>query len=483
MNGSTVETKPTLLSGPFSPIAASGFLIVCLAGYLFFLIQEGSLISKDEFMTAERSREMLLVGRDAVRDNFAVSVLKPPLQYWLTTLTLPRFAKPEMSVRIWPLLFGTLTGIATGWLLYLIEPNQPWLMPLGVGLLTTCPLFLMETTSGRLDTGLTLFTTLGVIFAQLARREPQWWLGMATVCWLCSLQKIPLVPLIWFIIVAVRYFTPSQRATLRTLWLPAGFLLALVLMAVWPLIQMTKHGVSLIDFFFVDEARIMISPSQLGSKPFFEVPFRLVTTWPCGGVALFAAVAVQFSSKKDSRPAELEISFITLTVLLLLVLVGFRNGRYLMPLLPCFCVLLAPFLFSLWESRRPITSFVVLFVAISSLLGPEIGRRIVEGRRHDYSQQNRIAEKLGSFQQGESVQIVILEPDKGVLPEQFYLFYGNLRTPVQPWSVTDMQAAHPSHPAIGVCNIRDLNAVRQNYRDVSIEMTQGQFICWRANPL
>ena len=464
-------------------MAASSLLVIFLVGYLFFLIQEGSLISKDEFITVERSREMLLRGRGAVRDNFAVSALKPPLQYWLTTLTLPLFKRPEMAVRIWPLLFGTLTAIATGWLAYLIEPKRPWLVPLGVALLMACPLFLMYTTSGRLDAGLTLFTTFGIVFAQLARREPKWWLAVAIVCWLCTLQKIPLVALIWFIIVAVRYFSPSQCATLRTPWLPASVLLALALMAVWPLIQMRKYGVPPLDFFFFDEARIMISPSHLGAKPFLEVPFRLVTTWPCGAVALFAAVAVQLARNKDSRPAELEISSIALAVLLLIVLVGFRNGRYLMPLLPCFCVLLAPFLFSLWENRRPFTSFLLLFVAVSSLLGPEIGRRIVEGRRHDYPEEKLIADKLGSLQQGESAQIVILEPDKRVLPEQFYLFYGNLRTPVEPWSVTDMEAAHPSRPAIGVCNIRDLGAVRENYREVRIEMAQGQFICWRANPL
>jgi hypothetical protein len=164
------------------------------------------------------------------------------------------------------------------------------------------------------------------------------------------------------------------------------------------------------------------------------------------------------------------------------VLFGFRNGRYLMPLLPGFCVLLAPFLFWLWERQRPVTSFVLLFVTVSSLLGPEIGRRIVKGRLQDYSQQKLIAEKLGTLQQGDGRQIVILEPNKGVLPEQFYLFYGNLRTPVETWSVAKMGETRPALSAIGVCNIRDFAAVRESYRDVTIELAQGQFICWRANP-
>ena len=163
------------------------------------------------------------------------------------------------------------------------------------------------------------------------------------------------------------------------------------------------------------------------------------------------------------------------------MLFGFRNGRYLMPLLPGFCVLLAPFLFWLWEKRRPVTLFVLLFVAVSSLLGPEIGRRIVEGRLQDYSQQKLVAEKLGTLQQSEGRQIVILEPNKGVLPEQFYLFYGNLRGPVETWSVAQMRQTRPVRSAIGVCNIRDFGAVGESYHEVTIELAQGQFICWRAN--
>jgi len=482
VTASRLGTESSFFGRRFLAIAATGFIISCVVGWLFFLVQEGFLISKDEFITAERSREMLLLGRDAVRDNFEVSVVKPPLQYWLTTLTLPRFKRPQTAVRIWPLLFGTLTAIATGWLAYLIEPKQPWLIPLSVGLLLTCPLFLMETTSGRLDTGLTLFTTFSIVFAQLARDKPKWWLGLAIVCWLGTLLKIPLVALIWFIIVIVRYFSPGQRATLRTPWLPLNFLLALVLMAIWPLIQMAAHHVSLSEVFRFDEALLLLGSSRLGSKPFLEVPFRLITTWPCGSIALFAAVAVHFGRSKDSRSAVVEISIVTLTLLLLIVLFGFRNGRYLMPLLPGFCVLLAPFLFWLWERRRPVTSFVLLFVAVGSLLGPEIGRRIVEGRLQDYSQQKLIAEKLGTLQQSEGRQIVILEPNKGVLPEQFYLFYGNLRGPVETWSVAKMRETPPARSAIGVCNIRDFAAVGENYHNVTIELAEGQFICWQANP-
>jgi hypothetical protein len=46
---------------------ATGFIICCVVSWLFFLVREGFLVSKDEFITDERSREMLLLGRGAVR--------------------------------------------------------------------------------------------------------------------------------------------------------------------------------------------------------------------------------------------------------------------------------------------------------------------------------------------------------------------------------------------------------------------------------
>jgi 4-amino-4-deoxy-L-arabinose transferase-like glycosyltransferase len=58
--------------------------------------------SGDELLTAERSRKMLLLDRLEVHFNLAPSFQKPPLQYWLTSFTLPRLENRTLAVRIWP---------------------------------------------------------------------------------------------------------------------------------------------------------------------------------------------------------------------------------------------------------------------------------------------------------------------------------------------------------------------------------------------
>src|SRR5207248_10556194 len=93
----------------------------------------GTMWGTDELLTAERSREILITGeRAVVHYNFHRSFEKPPLQYWLTSLSLPRFENRAVAVRIWPLLYALLTAGVLGWLVFLIKPDEPWLIPLSV---------------------------------------------------------------------------------------------------------------------------------------------------------------------------------------------------------------------------------------------------------------------------------------------------------------------------------------------------------------
>src|SRR5205807_3454598 len=82
-------------------------LIASVFSWLALEIPKGTLSSSgDELLTAERSREMLLLGRSEVHFNFNPSFEKPPLQYWLTSLTLRRFENRTLAVRVWPWCYG-----------------------------------------------------------------------------------------------------------------------------------------------------------------------------------------------------------------------------------------------------------------------------------------------------------------------------------------------------------------------------------------
>src|SRR5437879_11282108 len=177
---SFIETDP----GDFyrqraQAVAVTGFIILAFAVWLGLEAPRGIMSGTDELLTAERTREMLMTEPWVVYYNFERSFEKPPLQYWLTSLTLPRFENRAVAVRIWPLVYASLTAIVLGWLAFLVHPTRPWLIAISVAMLVSCPLFSTEASRGMLDIGLTFFTTLAIVFSELARKRPSWWLAVA----------------------------------------------------------------------------------------------------------------------------------------------------------------------------------------------------------------------------------------------------------------------------------------------------------------
>src|SRR5205823_9854963 len=100
------------------------------------------------------------------------SVAKPPLQYWLTSFTLPHFTNSATAARIVPLTYGLFTAIAVGWLGFLVHPKRRWLVALSVAIFVSCPLFATEAKRALLDTGLMFYMTLAIALAELARQNP-----------------------------------------------------------------------------------------------------------------------------------------------------------------------------------------------------------------------------------------------------------------------------------------------------------------------
>src|SRR5438045_8089064 len=132
----------------------AGLVILVFGVWLGLEAPRGTMWGTDELLTAERTREMGMTEPWVVHYNFHRSFEKPPLQYWLTSLTLPRFQNRAVAVRIWPLVYSVLTAIALGWLVFLIEPDKPWLIPLSIAVLCSSPVFSTEYVLGLLSLGM-----------------------------------------------------------------------------------------------------------------------------------------------------------------------------------------------------------------------------------------------------------------------------------------------------------------------------------------
>ena len=458
-------------------IATAGLTVILVFGWLGTQSAIGFLNPSDEFFTAERSREMLRQGPWAVRNNFEVIGLKPPLQYWLTTLTLPRFQNRELAVRIWPLIYGALTAALLGWLAFVVDPERPWLVPISVGLLLTCAIFLKETSRALLDSGLTFFAMLAIVSAQLARNRPAWWLGVGLACWLGALQKIPLIILVWLIIIAVRLGTPGERRTLRSGWLLVAVAATALALAVWPLIQMLQFQLSFADFFRLSE--VIDLTVRRAARIYLEIPCRLTTAWPCGVFALAAAASLPFITTAKHRSPIVELSVICLAWLTLSVVSNLRNVRYILPIIPCLCLLLALFLYWMLEQRKRIYTVFAVIITVLAMAGIVIAQCIINHDRLDLSDEVRMARELGA-RQAPTKRLLIVEGRNRLQREEFYLFYGDLKFPLTNFTLAQICQSPPVPPLLGICHIRDLPIIQKQFPGLQIQSAIGQFVCWEV---
>lgn len=464
------------------PLISAAILIVGVSIWLGFKIPKGILTFQDELFTAERAREMVILGRDSVYYNFQPSFAKPPLQYWLTTLTLPRFENASAAVRIWPLIYGVLTAGVVGWLAVLIAPQRSWLVPLSVAMFVSCALFSTEATRALLDTGLMFFTTLAIAFAELARRRPAWWLGVAIACWLGALQKIPLIFLVWVIIIVVRLSRPSERAALSWRWILGSVLLAGGLVALWPVFQSIRFGMPGTRAFAGDDLGTLFGERQLGSRPYFEVLTGLMATgWVAGGVALAACIGVCLFRRERTPPLVFEMSVLSLVIVFLAVICNFRAVRYVLPIVPCLVVVLAFFLYEVANQNKKLRTPIIAAGLVLILGGFVQAEVMLHHVGSDPSNEQRIAQKLGEIQTGELMLVRPSPPAKrGMRSAGFYLFHGRLRSPLNQYTVDELRGAMPKRPAAGVCKSSDLAAIQSIYPDAEAVVAFDQLVCWRT---
>lgn len=464
------------------PLFLTAFLIASVSAWLAWEMASGTLANTDELLTAERSREMLTLGRSEVHFNFEPSFEKPPLQYWLTGLSLRTLKNRTFAVRIWPLVYLVLTAICAGWLAFLLEPSRPWVVPLTVAILISYPLFCKEAWHHSLDLGLAFFITAAFVSAQLARKHSVWWLGVGIACWLGSLQKVPLVALIWLLVLIVRLISPNERRLLGYRWLLPSLVGAAVLSSIWPAVQLLNYGMSFRSF-YQEEIVDWLGAKYLASRPYFEIPYRLSVTSGSGIFLLIAPFAALFWRKQNFTQAIKEIATVSLAFIGLVVITNFRSVRYIVPVMPALCLVLAIVIHRLFERKGSVRTLAAGLTAVLLLEGFVQTKLDILYNRKDVALEKRVAEELGALQEEGARTVLINVRDQGssLLYNSFYLFHGNLRFPVTKFTVDEIRRSPPPPPVLGVCIGRDFTAVHEVYSNPRVQFTLGQFIIWRAD--
>ena len=226
---------------------------------LFFGLFLGSrpLSVPDEGRYAEIPREMAVTGDWVTpRLNGVKYFEKPPLVYWFTALSIKLFGLSEWSVRLAPALFsllGCLSVYAAGTIFYGRRAGI-----LSAIVLATSVLYYALSRTLILDMPVTALLSLSLCSFLIGLREPDGWKRRALLyvfyagCGLTMLTKGLIGIVIPGMIIFVWMLVMNQWSILRSLYLPSGIALFLLVAAPWHIL-VQRANPEFFQFYFIHE--------------------------------------------------------------------------------------------------------------------------------------------------------------------------------------------------------------------------------------
>ena len=235
-----------------------GMAAVCFTVLWFALLAGRALFDPDEGRYAEIPREMLS-GGDWVTPhlNGLVYLEKPPLQYWITALSLHYFGASEAAARLWTGLAGFLSLVivfALGRRLWGFEAGMKALL-----LTAASTLFVLLGHQLTLDMTLSFFLLACLacfVMAQIdrggPRRDRAWMLGCWAAMALATLTKGLIGALIPAATLLLYCGWARDGTVLRRLHIRFGAALYAAIAAPW-FVLAARANPDFLSFFFVRE--------------------------------------------------------------------------------------------------------------------------------------------------------------------------------------------------------------------------------------
>lgn len=252
----TEESSPTLAqpATPGIPVAydIAAIVALSLAVYMFHLGSYG-LWEPDEARYAEIAREMLQRGKLLVPHlNYVAYVEKPPLLYWLTTLSFWIFGVSEFAARL-PVALSAIAGILATYVFAMRAFSRRHAI-LAAAILATTPLYALMAQVLTTDMTLTALVTIATFALYLHWLEGGRWCWIAYIAMaLAVMTKGPVgaaLPILSMLIwLALKRELSGAISRFRAI---SGLLLMLLIATPW-FIFMTIREPGFADFYFIGE--------------------------------------------------------------------------------------------------------------------------------------------------------------------------------------------------------------------------------------
>ncbi|HMF52461.1 MAG TPA: phospholipid carrier-dependent glycosyltransferase [Candidatus Saccharimonadales bacterium] len=333
----------------------SGLLVV----FFGFQLGERALWSPAEGRYSEVAREMVVSGDYVTPRLDGVKFFdKPPLFYWLQSLSIGAFGLNETALRLWPALFALVSclGVYIG-ARKLFGRRSGWIAAV---VLATSGLHYAMSRMANLDMILSALITCALLAFLLGAREapgPRRRLAMWSFyifSALAVLEKGLIGIVISALVIGTWIALLNDWKIISTIYLPTGCVLFLAIAAPWHLVVGWINP-EFFGFYFVREhfQRFLYKDGTF-ERPWSFVPVLLIGFFPW---TLFLYQALRYNLSKAWRPrhGHREALFLALWagwVFLFFSLSSSKVIPYILPMFPPLAILLGRYFARSWTKPK-----------------------------------------------------------------------------------------------------------------------------------
>jgi 4-amino-4-deoxy-L-arabinose transferase-like glycosyltransferase len=363
-------------------------ILTLLLGVLFgFKLGDRALWSPDEGHYSEIAREMVVSGDYLIPRLAGMKFLeKPPLFSWLESAAIRLFGIHEWSLRLWPAVLAVVGCLAVYLAGRKIFGRRTGLISAAV--LATSGLWFVMGHLINLDMAVSALLTCALLAFLLGSREtPGYKRRLAMWAFFvfsafATFTKGLIGIVIPGLVIGTWMLLLSEWSILKTMYLPSGLALFLLIVAPWYILVSQVYP-EYLRFYFIHEhfQRYLTKPDGPFQQPWAFIPVVLLGLFPWT-VFLAQAVIHSLHFPWEQRHRHKELIFLILWagwVLLFFSGSSYKQIPYILPMFPPLAILIGRYIAAAWSTPRLsgvqsaswILVIALSLVVIAGLAGPQ----------------------------------------------------------------------------------------------------------------
>ena len=334
-------------------------LCIVIGGFFAFMLGNRALSMPDEGRYVEIPREMVSTGDYITpRLNGVKYFEKPVLFYWLESFSIKLFGLGEFTLRLWPALFalfGCLAVYGAGRRLYGRRSGLIAAAVLASGVLYygLSRAIILDMPVSVLMTASLLSFLIGMHEVPGPRRRLYLWSFYAFSA-LTVLTKGLIGIVLPAMVIGAWILILGEWRMLKTMYLPTGLALFLLIAAPWHLL-VWRANPEFLNFYFIHEhfLRYLTKIHSRYQPVWFFIPIVLLGLFPW---TAFLVQAIAFSSPSSwrERHEHRDALFLLLWAGLVFLFFSISDSKlipYILPVLPPLSLIIGRYLAAAWDSR------------------------------------------------------------------------------------------------------------------------------------